>query len=417
VAEILAIDPAHAEALALQQAVRERHREEQIAQWFLIATRRLDARAFSDARDAVQHILQAGDPDERGASLLAEIDRRENEYRELAAQKEKLYSQALGAWQAGNVTSALARMERLIEMNSLSGEPVEARHQELYDQVRAGKEAIDGAWAGCMQALARGDFAAALGICEDQLASFPGNALLQVLRVDVMDARRRHVAAELDELNRRLAGEKDLDRKVDLLQEASNRFPEQTQLRLSLEAACGRRDLISSLASSARRDEEAGDYGEALNKWLLIRNLHSQYPAIEAGIERLKAFSDREARMEERTILSLRIAQQIETGQIEEGVARPGAGPARVSGYSRIRQTGTAGGGPSRPSSPGSDSVGRGPASSATGPAVRGARATAGRASTRSAQSANPGRAGGWNGGVRAREGGNGLARGAHRGH
>ncbi len=318
IAEILAIDAAHTEALALREEVTRRQREEETAQWLRIAAEHLEAGLFAEARNAAGEILQCNSAEERAHQLIEEIDRREAIHNQVESFRAKLHDEAVKAWESGAMELALAKLERLMSIGSA---PDHNADRMLYDQVRAEKDLVQSAYVEARQQLASGNLDAALEYCNRQLARSPENAQFHALRVDVEEARRQRASIELAEIDRRAEDEPDLGRKVDLLQSAASRFPADSRIRAALEAATDRRDLVRKLAEVARNAEENGRPAEALEKWIAIRNAHSRHPHAEQEIDRLRTVSTEQTRLELQQALSLRIQQQIEDGQIGAGGA------------------------------------------------------------------------------------------------
>ena len=115
--ELLALDPANGAALALKASIEKKRSQRKIDDWFRLANQHMEQNAFDHARQALQNVLQLNSLDTRALQLVAEVDRREQEFIRLRQEKEQLYSKALEAWQSGEVSAALSKLEHLVEMD------------------------------------------------------------------------------------------------------------------------------------------------------------------------------------------------------------------------------------------------------------------------------------------------------------
>jgi tetratricopeptide (TPR) repeat protein len=132
--ELLALDPAHAAALELKNSIESSRMDEQIDEWFRLAHQHIQQKAFQHARQALQNVLRLHPNDEKATRLLAEVDRSEQEFARLRQEQDQLYANAMEAWQHGEISVALSKMERLIQMGSSSTER-SAHFQNFYNQV------------------------------------------------------------------------------------------------------------------------------------------------------------------------------------------------------------------------------------------------------------------------------------------
>src|SRR5215472_16531867 len=89
--EVLHLDPAHTEALALKSKVETKRIENDLDQWFRLASQHADACAFPQAREAVQRMLQIRPSETRALQLRYDLDRKEQELLRARQEKEQLY--------------------------------------------------------------------------------------------------------------------------------------------------------------------------------------------------------------------------------------------------------------------------------------------------------------------------------------
>src|SRR5207245_2282759 len=113
----LQIDPGNVSAITLKSNVENRRSQQKIDEWIRQGRQHLDKRAYSHARSAVQSVLQIQPNDSRAQQMLGEIDRQEREYQQLRSEKEQLYQSAMSAWQSGDVSGALAKLERVVDLD------------------------------------------------------------------------------------------------------------------------------------------------------------------------------------------------------------------------------------------------------------------------------------------------------------
>jgi hypothetical protein len=73
-------------------------------------------------------------------------------------------------------------------------------------------------------------------------------------------------------------GEPDFNRKVSILEEASQKHPSESRFQESLRQVWSRRDLADSIASRARTFEEGRQFSEALGLWEMLRGIDPKYP-------------------------------------------------------------------------------------------------------------------------------------------
>ena len=121
--ELLALDPANGAALALKNSIENRRSEQKIEDWFRLARQHMEQSAFSHARQALQNVLQLKPGDSRARKLMTEVDRREQEFVRASQEKEELYAKALEAWQSGEVSAALSKLESLVSLERTPARP------------------------------------------------------------------------------------------------------------------------------------------------------------------------------------------------------------------------------------------------------------------------------------------------------
>ncbi len=291
VQQVLDLEADNAVALALRNSIETKHTEEKIEDWFRLVRDHIDNHAYTHARQALENVLQLTPSDTRARQMKAEIDRLEDEYLTLRKEKEQLYQSAVDAWQRGEVSSALLKLERALDLDrrapDSSAPERSAPYQNLYNQVRSEHDAINNSYTEARKHLADHRFAQALEICNQHLAKYPGHALFQALKFDVEEQQRQELSRFIAEVDNQIEAEPDLDKRVNVLKEALNRYPDEAHFERTLRLMREKRDLVASIVAKAQLYEERGQYNEALGQWEILETIYDQYPGLNVEIDRL----------------------------------------------------------------------------------------------------------------------------------
>src|SRR4029077_11220645 len=102
---------------------------------------------------------------------------------------------------------------------------------------------------------------------------------------------------------RQVEAEPDLDKRVNILQEALHLHPDETHFQRALRLVKDKRDLVNSIVARAHHHEEESAFSDALNDWEILRTIYSQYPGLKFEVERLQKRRDQQSRIEARTQL------------------------------------------------------------------------------------------------------------------
>lgn len=305
--EALLIEPDNATALALKSKIENRRSEKQIENWYRLARQHMDNHAYPHAREALQNVLQLRPREARALQLLTEADRQEQEYKKLRQEKEQIHRAAMDAWQKGDVSSALAKLGVVLELDRKAPDSLNresgARYQSFYNEVRSEHDAMNTAYSEARKQLADRNFARALTTCQTYLAKYPTNAIFQALRYDIEEQQRQELSALIAQVDRQVEGEPDLEKRVGILREALEQHPGESHFERALRLVQDKRDLVNSIVARAHLHEEQGAFGEALNDWEILRTIYSQYPGLKFEVERLQKRRDQQARIESKTRL------------------------------------------------------------------------------------------------------------------
>ena len=310
--EALQIEPDNAVALSLKSRIENRRSERQIDNWYRLARQHIDNHAYPYAREALQNVLQLRPNEARALQLLAEVDRQEQEYKKLRQEKEQLHSAAMFAWQKGDVSSALAKLGVVLELDRRAPDSINresgANYQSFYNEVRSEHDAMNAAYAEARRNLAEHNFSRAMAACEAYLVKYPNNAIFQALKYDIEEHQRQELSAFIASVDRQVEAEPDLDKRVNILREALDQHPGESHFEGSLRLVQDKRDLVNSIVARAHLHEEQAGFGDALNDWEILRTIYSQYPGLTFEVERLQKRRDQQVRIESKT----RLVEQID---------------------------------------------------------------------------------------------------------
>jgi len=316
VQEVLDLDSANTEAFTLKGAIEGKRSGTQIEEWFRLAHQHMENHAYSHARQALQKVLDIRPKESRANALLAEVERREQEYVRLRNEKQQAYKSAVDAYHRGDIDSALNKMSRVLDLDrraAYSTSPEQgAEYQRFYEEVCSKRDQLSSQEAEARRYLSEGNFTGALSTCDAVLANYPNNVVFGVLRDDVEQAQRQEIFAYIARVDKEVAAEPDLDRKVALLEEAQKKYPSEQRFEQSVRQVRARRDKVNSLVGRARMLEEGRQFSDALGQWEILRNIYPQHPGLEIEIDRLKKRRELQARAD---------SKQHWVAQIEQALA------------------------------------------------------------------------------------------------
>lgn len=317
VQSVLDIDATNIDALAIKKNIELQRSTSQINKWSQIARQHLDNQLFSKARQAAEEILKIDHTYKPARELLAEISRGEQDLARFRQEKQQLYDSALTAYRNGEISSALSKLERMLELGKkVPGHPhTDAQYQAFYNQIRSERDQLHNSYAEGRKALEARNFEKALEICKDVLTRRPGEPMFYSLKIEVEQAQRQAHSAAIAELNSRVDAEADLDRKLAILKEAMDRFPEEQLFHHSMKLVKERRGLVNSIVARARTYEEQGHFIEALGQWDILRNIYGQYPGLDHEFRRLQRRREEHAREEAKAVWVEKVDRALVSGR------------------------------------------------------------------------------------------------------
>jgi hypothetical protein len=310
--EALQIEPDNAVALSLKSRIENRRSEKQIENWYRLARQHIDNHAYPHAREALQNVLQLRPQEKRAVQLIGEVDRQEQEYKKLRQEKESLHRAAMDAWHKGDVSTALAKLGVVLELDRRAPDSVNresgASFQSFYNEVRSEHDAMNTAYADARRHLAEKNFAKARSASQAYLAKYPANAIFQALNYDIEEQQRQELSSFIASVDRQVEVEPDLEKRVSILQEALDEHPGESHFERALRLVKDKRDLVNSIVTRAHLHEEQAAFGDALNDWEILRTIYSQYPGLKFEVERLQRRREQQVRIESKT----RLIEQID---------------------------------------------------------------------------------------------------------
>ena len=340
--EVLQLEPDNDDALNLKDTIESRRSQVQIDDWLRLARQHMSNYTFSHARQALQNVLQQRGKESRAMELLGEVDRREQAYLREVQEKEQLYQAAQDAYHKGEFSSALSRMQRVVDLDrrapDVSAPERGAAYQNFYNQVRSEHDAIQSAYAEARKRLEDHNFARAREICDQSLAKYPGQALFQALQFEVEEQQRQVLSSYIAEADRRVEAEPDLDRRVNILKEAVERYPDETHFSRALRLASDKRDLVNSIVAKARQHESRSQFNEALSQWEILRSIHRQYPGLDFEIDRVTKRRDQQSRQDAKGAWVEQIDRQMELGDHARALSLLQSAAAEFPGDSELAE-------------------------------------------------------------------------------
>jgi serine/threonine protein kinase len=292
VQEVLEMDAANMEAITIRSKIEKHRSEKQLGTWFQHIRQQMEAGNFSQARQGIDEVFRISPSEVRGRELLREIDRREQEADRIRAEKEQLYDSALASYRTGEVSTALNQLERALSLvrripSGLAGER-DAQYQSLYEEIREQQQRAQSLYAEARERLNQRDYAKAISICEGHLSRNGSDTLFYALKLEAEEQERQEQSAAVADVTRRVEAEPDLDRKVSILQEASERYPKEPNFNHALKLIRDRRDLVNTIVARASEYEQRGQLSEAIAQWEIIRSVHRAYGPLARELARLE---------------------------------------------------------------------------------------------------------------------------------
>ncbi|MGH9343045.1 MAG: protein kinase domain-containing protein, partial [Terriglobia bacterium] len=319
VQEVLEIDRENASALGLKSRIMELNTNRSVDEWLRLAQHHLANRSYKHAVQALQDVLKNRPRDEQALQLLADVNRSEREYLKLCAEKEKAYEAARAAWQNGEISTSLSRMQAVVDLEQKAPDPTSheraALYQQFYNQVRSEHDLLKSGYDEAARHLQAGQFKKALERCEQFLEKYPNYAPLQMLRFDIEERERQELSKYVAEVDRLVEAEPDFDKRVAILKEAAVKYPAEAHFTGHLKLLERKRELVRGIVAKARILAEREQFTEARAQWESLFTIYPQYPALDLEIERVKQKRDQQMRAEEKGHGVQQVNDRLESGE------------------------------------------------------------------------------------------------------
>jgi serine/threonine protein kinase len=289
VQRVLDLDSTNVDARAMKTEIQQRRTTAQVEKWLQIARQHYDNKAFEKARQAIEAVREFDRSNPLATELLTAIKRGEDETNRLRQEKQQLYDEARNAYRNGEISSALTKLETVLDLGKrVPGHAAtDAQYLALYEDICSQRDELQHAYAEGKRALEARDFAKAVEICNEGLRQRPGEALFVALKIEVEEVRRQEHSSTIAKLQMEIEAERDLDRKFAIVTDAVKRFPDELMFSQSHKLIKERRDLVNSLLARARHYESQYLFVEAKNQWDTIRKVYSLYPGLDYELQRL----------------------------------------------------------------------------------------------------------------------------------
>ena len=317
--DVLNIDAANIDALNLRAQIERQRGEKQIENWMRLVREHLDNQLYSQARQGLEEILKINSSHTKARELLVEVDRTEQEAIKVREEQQRLYDAALTAYKNGEISTALNKLERVLELNRRAPKSAssdrDAQYQSLYNQIRSERDAARNAYSEGRKQLEDHNFARVLEICEQFLEKHPGDPLFQALKIEAGEAQRQEQSAAVAEVNRRVDAEPDLDKKYNIVKQALEKYSNEPHFKSLLNLIRDRRDLVNSIVGRARQYEERSQFNDAAGQWDILRNIYPLYPGLDFEIERLGRRREEQVKNERKARWVEQVDRHFEAGR------------------------------------------------------------------------------------------------------
>ena len=163
-----------------------------------------------------------------------------------------------------------------------------------------GEEAISQCLREAEDLKASGDLGRTLERVDAGLATYPNEARLSAMRQDILELRkakdeeqrldRERKAKEdyLAQLHTRVDRERRLDVRAQILEEALQKYPEESTLQKELAKTQSLAEKVAALTQQAQSLESSRNYDKAIQAWLAIGELGIPHPDIDSSLDRLR---------------------------------------------------------------------------------------------------------------------------------
>ena len=340
--EVLQLDPANAEALSLKSRVENKRTERDMEEWFRLAAQHLERFDFSHAREALQRVLQLRPKETRALQMLSDVERLEQEHTRARKEKEQLYQAAVAADQRGDISSALSKLERVLDLDRRvpdAAAPERAtNYQNLYNKVRSEHENMQRAYAEAKHQLETADFPGGAFHLRRPAGEISGERALSGSENRHRGTAPAGLSARIAETDRKVDAEPDLDRRIAIAEDAVKANPGERHFEQLLQRTREKHNLIESIVLRARMHEQQAQFSEALSQWEIVRTIYHQYPGWSMEVDRVVRRRDQHLRLEARNRWVEQIDRMLETRDYDRALALLAKAQAEHEGDTELAQ-------------------------------------------------------------------------------
>jgi len=298
--QVLELDPENAPAHGLKTDIDKKNKQRKIEDWMRLAHQHISNFDYGHAHEALENVLKLSPQDAGALQLSEEVEHQAEEYQRQRQEKQKVFKAAQEAWAKGELGTALNKMEVVLDLDRQAPDTTSpagsAPYQNFYNKIRSEHEAINNACNEARIHVKERRFPKALAICDEYLAKYPGQALLEALKLDVEEQQRQALSEYIAETDRRVESEADLEKRVGILREALVLHPGEAHFEKALRLTKEKRDLVNAIAAKAGFYEEKGQFTEALGQWEILGTIYPSYPGLNVEVERVVKRRDQQAR-------------------------------------------------------------------------------------------------------------------------
>ena len=260
---------------------------------------------FEQAREQLERAADLqGQEDTVISGLRQNVTRVEQKTRALNERKESLFRRAQAARHNGHVDTALQLLQQIVDLLARQGSQIigqrDAVYKSFYQDLVTETKQLRASFDEASENLRSGNFAHAVAICDRVLAENPTQPLFVGLKLDIENSERAQRLEYVRDVSSTVPLLPSLERQVTLLQEASQKFPQESQISDLLRSAKAKRDLIITLCQDAKKAEESAEFGTAVERWKAVRRFHAGFPGVDAEIDRLERRRQEQARVVEK---------------------------------------------------------------------------------------------------------------------
>ncbi|MGH7248383.1 MAG: hypothetical protein ACREH9_09790, partial [Pseudomonadota bacterium] len=150
--------------------------------------------------------------------------------------------------------------------------------------------------------------------CSKFLTKYPDHATFGELKTE---AERRQEQAYLEDLQRRVAAEPNLENRIQLLVDGLERYAGEPWIQDELQFARNKLGLVNSIAEQAQACEAAGQLDEALEKWTSLASIYKGYANLDAQIDRIRR-KQAEIRLQAVARWAEQLEQEVKAGDVDK---------------------------------------------------------------------------------------------------